>query len=171
MADLIVKGQRVEQGLDRHATPEQWAGFVADMFGEEASFEIELTETEKALVTKETIQQHLSQQMVGNNLGNEGKLTLALSLCGKLSNALSASLAIQMQIYSQLAQANTLAEVRAAMNPVLPLIKDVAEKKAKGEFVSVQHIQGAEDHEAILEALASMTQAALIIESLNQKTA
>lgn len=85
------------------------------------------------------------------------------ALMGKTANALVATLNLQMQIYQRLATAQSLADVRAAVAPALPLMQRVQEMIAKGELLSVQTVQGMSDEEAVIEALEAMTKAARVI--------
>jgi hypothetical protein len=91
------------------------------------------------------------------------------SLLGKTANALSAALNIHMQVYQRLAAAQSLADVRAAVEPALPLMQRVGAMLAAGELRSVQHAQGVSDEDAVIEGLLAMTQAAAVIEAQAQE--
>lgn len=85
------------------------------------------------------------------------------SLLGKTSNALVATLNLQMQIYQRLAVAQSFEDVRAAILPAWPLMQRVQGMLARGELLSVQTAQGMSDEEAVIEALEAMTKAARVI--------
>lgn len=88
------------------------------------------------------------------------------SLLGKTANALSASLNLQLKIFTALAQAQTIDDVRNAALIAAPLMDRVGAMLERGELLSVQAAQGISDEDAILEALESMTQVARVISSI-----
>jgi hypothetical protein len=68
-----------------------------------------------------------------------------------------------MQIFKNLATAQTLADVRAAVAPALPLMQRVQGMLERGELLTVQHAQQQTDEDAVVEALLAMTEVAKII--------
>jgi hypothetical protein len=87
------------------------------------------------------------------------------SLLGKTANALSAALNIQLKIFSALATAQSIDDVRNAALIAAPLMTLVSGKLERGELLSVQAAQGMSDEDSIVEALEAMTQVAQIIQS------
>lgn len=88
---------------------------------------------------------------------------VAMSLIGKTSNALSAVLDIHAQVYARLAAAQSLADVRAAIEPAIPLMTRVAAMRESGELISVQYTQGMDDVDAVIEGLVAMTVCAKVV--------
>ena len=88
---------------------------------------------------------------------------VAMSLIGKTSNALSAVLDIHAQVYERLASAQSLADVRAAIEPAIPLITRVAEMHENGELLSVQYAQGIDNVDAVIEGLVAMTTCSRVV--------
>lgn len=88
---------------------------------------------------------------------------VAMSLIGKTSNALSAVLDIHTQVYANLAAAQTLADVRAAIAPAVPLMTRVAAMRENGELLSVQYAQGMDNVDAVIEGLVAMTTCAKVV--------
>lgn len=115
--------------------------------------------SEKAL-----IQNAVTKGFTGEET-DRAKIKLALSLTGKTSNALSAALNIHMKVYTRLAQAQSLADVRDAVAPAMPLMQSVGELLKNDELMTVQDAQGKSDEDAVIEGLMAMTQAAEIVQS------
>lgn len=90
---------------------------------------------------------------------------VAMSLIGKTSNALSAVLDIHVQVYARLAAAQSLADVRAAIEPAVPLMQRVAAMREAGELLSVQYAQGMDNVDAVIEGLVAMTTCAKVVEA------
>ena len=88
------------------------------------------------------------------------------SLLGKTANALSASLNLQLKIFSAMCQAQTVDDVRNAALIAAPLMTRMQGMLQNGELLSVQAAQGVSDEDAIIEALESMTQVARVIKGL-----
>lgn len=88
---------------------------------------------------------------------------VAMSLIGKTSNALSAVLDIHAQVYARLAAAQSLADVRTAIEPAMPLVTRVAAMHENGELVSVQYAQGMDNVDAVIEGLVAMTICAKVV--------
>lgn len=88
---------------------------------------------------------------------------VAMSLIGKTSNALSAVLDIHAQVYAQLAAAQSLADVRAAIEPAIPLMTRVAAMRENGELMSVQYAQGMDNVDAVIEGLVAITTCAKVV--------
>jgi hypothetical protein len=87
------------------------------------------------------------------------------ALVGKTANALSASLNIQLKIFSKLATAQSIDDVRNAALIAAPLMTRVSGMLERGELLSVQAAQGMSDEDTIIEAWESMTQVARVIKS------
>lgn len=85
------------------------------------------------------------------------------SLLGKTANALSASLNLQLKIFSAIATAQTVEDIRNAALIAAPLMTRVQAMLANGELLSVQAAQGINDEDAIVEALTAMTKVARVI--------
>ncbi len=103
------------------------------------------------------------QEAIADDFSGGDKIAAALSLNGKVSNALTAALNIHMQVYQNLANVQSLEDVRAAVAPALPLMQKVSEKLENGELLSVQYVQNMSDEDAVIEGLEAMTRAAKII--------
>lgn len=88
---------------------------------------------------------------------------VAMSLIGKTSNALSAVLDIHSQVYARLAAAQSLADVRAAIEPAIPLMTRVATMRGNGDLMSVQYAQGMDNVDAVIEGLVAMTVCAKVV--------
>lgn len=88
---------------------------------------------------------------------------VAMSLIGKTSNALSAVLDIHAQVYARLAATQSLADVRAAIEPAIPLMTRVSAMRENGELLSVQHAQGMDNVDVVIEGLVAMTTCAKVI--------
>ena len=88
------------------------------------------------------------------------------SLLGKTANALSASLNLQLKIFSAMCQAQTVDDVRNAALIAAPLMTRMQGMLQNGELLSVQAAQGVSDEDAIIEALESMTKVARVIKGL-----
>lgn len=127
-----------------------------------------LNPTEHALLPENAKEQKaLIQQAIADNFGSGDMKATALSLVGKTSNALSAAINIHMQVYQNLASAQTLADVRASVAPALPLMTQVGDMLSNDELMTVQTAQGMSDEEAVIEGLLAMTEAAKTIQALN----
>lgn len=85
------------------------------------------------------------------------------SLFGKTANALSASLNLQLKIFSAMAKAKTVDDIRNAALIAEPLMIRVQGMLANGELLSVQAAQNVSDEDAIVEALTAMTKVARVI--------
>lgn len=151
----------------------EWSGDISEFKGIEAfviddltadDFEIRMSATEKKRLLQAGIAKNLTTTQGDEDL-TELKVTTALSLAGKTSNALSGSLNIMMQVLGGLAQAQTLADVRNAVTPAMPLIAQVTALVDSGEIVSVQYAQNITDEQAVIEGLFAMTQVAKIIKA------
>lgn len=118
-------------------------------------------ELQQALSDHRKIQ--LQSKLAETNSPGGDKTLLALSIIGKASNALAATLNLQMQIFQHLAVAQSFAEVNAAVQPAIPLMQRISGMLERGELMSVQHAQGMTDDDAIIEAMESMTKVAHII--------
>ncbi len=149
----------------------EWSGDISEFKGIEAfviddltadDFEIRMSATEKKRLLQAEIAKNLTTTQGDEDL-TELKVTTALSLAGKTSNALSGSLNIMMQVLGGLAQAQTLADVRNAVTPAMPLIAQVTALVDSGDIVSVQYAQNITDEQAVIEELFAMTQVAKII--------
>jgi hypothetical protein len=146
----------------------EFYGRIEDFRGVEAyknpdsnhEFEVVLTDADK----KRGVQNAIAAKFGGGDHARS-----SMSLVGKTANALSAALNIHMQFYQRLAAAQSLADVRAAVEPALPLMQRVGAMLAAGELRSVQHAQGVSDEDAVIEGLLAMTQAAAVIEAQAQE--
>ena len=90
------------------------------------------------------------------------------SLLGKTANALSASLNLQLKIFSAITQSQTVDDIRNAVLIAAPLMTRVQVMQKNGELLSVQAAQGVNDEDAIIEALEAMTKVAGVIEVANK---
>ena len=90
------------------------------------------------------------------------------SLLGKTANALSASLNLQLKIFSAITQSQTVDDIRNAVLIAAPLMTRVQVMQKNGELLSVQAAQGVNDEDAIIEALEAMTKVARVIEVANK---
>ena len=116
-----------------------------------------------SLQPKRHIQLAIADKLVPANLPDaEKRLVVAMSLIGKTSNALSAVLDIHAQVYARLAAAQTMADVRSAIEPAIPLMTRVAAMRESGELLSVQHAQGMDNVDAVIEVLVAMTTCAQV---------
>lgn len=79
------------------------------------------------------------------------------SLLGKTANFTAALAAINLDVFSKLAVANSFEDVRDSVGNHLPLMQLLSEKIEAGEILTVQAAQGMSDQDAILEALEAMT--------------
>jgi hypothetical protein len=107
----------------------------------------------------------MAQNAIASQMSGGDKQMLALSLAGKTSNALSGSLNILMQVLGNLAQVQSIDDVRNAVAPALPLMTQVQSLVESGEIMSVQYAQGISDEDAVIEGLRAITQAGTIIKS------
>ena len=134
-------------------------------------FTIKLTKSEKKHALQAEIAKSINEQSDNDQADlSELKITTALSLAGKTSNALSGSLNTLMQVLGGLAQAQTLADVRNAVVPAVPLMTQVQSLVDKGEIMSVQYAQGISDVDAVIEGLQAISQAAKIIKAQQPAT-
>jgi hypothetical protein len=156
MAHLKIDGHIVEYHLDLSIHQD----FYRNQYPDAKSIEIVLDSTDK----KRGVQNAIAAKFGDGNHARAG-----MSLVGKTANALSAALNIHMQVYQRLAAAQSLADVRAAVEPALPLMQRVGAMLAAGELRSVQHVQGVSDEDAVIEGLLAMTQAAAVIEAQTQE--
>ncbi len=140
------------------------------------AFGVSETEVNAALTTeRERLEPKMKkvgiQKAIANDFDDGDLNAAALSLIGKTSNALSAALNIHMQVYQNLANVQSLEDVRAAVTPALPLMQKVSEKLENGELLSVQYVQNMSDEDAVIEGLEAMTRAARIIRAQSADTA
>jgi hypothetical protein len=115
--------------------------------------------------TKEQLEQYLSglkRERVREQIYADVDMH---SILGKTANALSATLNIQLKMFSAMTQAQTVDDIRKAVLIAEPLMIRVSGMLARGELLSVQAAQNISDEDAIVEALESMTKAARAIQS------
>ncbi len=150
MAVLKVDGTVVQGSVLADAD----MGFIRSLYPDAQYIELVLDDADK----KRGVQNAIAAKFGGGDHARS-----SMSLVGKTANALSAALNIHMQVYQRLAAAQSLADVRAAVEPALPLMQRVGAMLAAGELRSVQHAQGISDEDAVVEGLLAMTQAAAVI--------
>jgi hypothetical protein len=156
MAHLKIDGHIVEYHLDLSIHQD----FYRNQYPDAKSIEIVLDDADK----KRGVQNAIAATFGGGDHARS-----SMSLVGKTANALSAALNIHMQVYQRLAAAQSLADVRAAVEPALPLMQRVGAMMAAGELRSVQHAQGISDEDAVIEGLLAMTQAAAVVAAQTQE--
>ena len=84
------------------------------------------------------------------------------SLSGKTSNLTVATSRILLSVMGKLATAQSLADVRGAVEPYVPLMQKLQAKIDAGEIMSVQYAQGLDDEAAIFEGLEVLTKVARV---------
>ena len=84
------------------------------------------------------------------------------SLSGKASNFTAATSRILFSVMGKLATAQSLADVRVAVEPYVPLMQKLQAKIDAGEIMSVQYAQGLDDDAAIFEGLEVLTKVARV---------
>lgn len=84
------------------------------------------------------------------------------SLLGKTANFTAATTRILLNVMGKLAIAQSLADVRGAVEPYVPLIQMLQAKIDAGEIMSVQYAQGLDDEAAIFEGLEVLTKVARV---------
>lgn len=154
MAKIMVNGQQILGDY----SPDTDLNTLKMIYGDTSDIQLLLDESD----IKTRIQKGIVVKMTkpGEPLDMQ---RVAMSLIGKTSNALSAVLDIHAQVYSRLAAAQTMADVRSAIEPAIPLMTRVAAMRESGELLSVQYEQGMDNVDAVIEGLVAMTTCAQVV--------
>lgn len=147
MADLKVNGVIVERNVQTSIPLAMYQTLYQD------AQQIEIVESEDDIKSRKITE-------LRNEIYKESDID---SLLGKTANALSASLNLQLKIFSAIAQAQTVEDIRNAALIAAPLMTRVQTMLNNGELLSVQAAQGVNDEDAIIEALEAMTKVARVI--------
>lgn len=154
MAKIIVNGRQILGDY----SPDTDLNALKIIYGDTSDIQLLLDKSDLKTLTQKSITAALSKP--GEPVDTQ---RVAMSLIGKTSNALSAVLDIHAQVYTRLAAAQTMADVRSAIEPAIPLMTRVAAMRESGELLSVQHAQGMDNVDAVIEGLVAMTTCAQVV--------
>lgn len=160
MAKITVNGQQILGDY----LPDMDLNALKIIYGDTSDIQLLLSKSDLKTLTQKGIIAALSKP--GEPVDRQ---RVAMSLIGKTSNALSAVLDIHAQVYARLATAQSIADVRSAIEPAIPLMTRVAALRESGELLSVQHAQGMDNVDAVIEGLVAMTTCAKVIAEHQQQ--
>ncbi|MBQ4814013.1 hypothetical protein J8M20_21790 [Pseudoalteromonas luteoviolacea] len=150
MAKLIVNGQVVEQFFDATMPQPAVAQLVAENFGEQSAFSVELTVDEALQQSRALVRTQLEQQVADTE-----------SLLGTTSDTVHLLLNELSAFVNKLSAAQTLAEMRASTESLKTAIGDVETKVTNGELSFPYQTKGQSDVMADIIARANGVDAVL----------
>ncbi|WP_105168559.1 hypothetical protein [Pseudoalteromonas sp. T1lg23B] len=131
MAKLIVNNQQVDQFYNANTPEHVTAQLVLEQFGESATFEVQLTETEQAEQTRIASRHSINQQVADN-----------ASLLGTTSDTTHVLLNELSGFINKLSQAQSLAEMRASTESLKAAIGSIEQQVTAGSLEFPYQVKG-----------------------------